>query len=753
MFMAWTIEDAIEGRRSAFATTRSQKLRASATQDRPPKLGGQSKRKQAAPCTDYEEILRTIPAAQVMDLEQPVLNPSSAVDEMHKQDDLPMRYYDDPPFLLRASTPKSLLKVFDFSKGPVLYNPAEHWLVFAPIGPIPVSPFFPEGLEVVGFFFPGQLMLVEASYTNIYEYDSEKEDRENPSSVFSGYVVNDEWATQASRPPEVPGPGYSQKGEYMWISAPALNDESGKRTSAPALSTEKRQNEAHSVLSAGALICITAAGREQQPEGTDKGLGDLWQSWLRGLGSRAPRQHTVNEQEHTQSNFRASWRWLRAVYAGDWVSEAEGRGKSGVGMERIPTELRGISASSAPLRQDLILTQSSCAPPTNAHAILENFVTDSPRIAEGTEGQAYIPRDLSILNNSSSTAIIQPPLSKSLPPTPAIASAVKDKGLMATGMVSSLRVRLDRRNTPTQKRVEARQLLTLVVTLQILHPLTLILVPRDLTRPVDFAVFTVVSGIIRSQSQRTQHGILLKPSVELKKHTFTPSIPRHGNMTIINNLFQSVAKTQYTSALDSPHFFRDRGSSAQKKWCAGKCDCDVTISALDPSGWSTGAISPVLNACVPFWQFWGIYSNSLMFAPNFGPFVNRSEFCSLSVEKKSKSSILSSALQNSPECASQFSAIPLFSKIWPLLVLNTIHQFHTVVAQRFTYFLEFVTEYEYLGKERVSGVKFEEYCLHSLYNELTGLRHVENASGIEQRVDLIGGGRSGRLLVTLVTGR
>ncbi|KAK7015061.1 hypothetical protein R3P38DRAFT_3205092 [Favolaschia claudopus] len=109
-----------------------------------------------------------------------------------------LSHYDSPPFLLRASTPKSLLKVFDFSKGPVLYNPAEHWLAFAPIGPIPISPFFPEGSEVVSFLFPSQPVPVEATYTDIYGYDSEKEDPENPSSVFSGYVVDEEWARLAT---------------------------------------------------------------------------------------------------------------------------------------------------------------------------------------------------------------------------------------------------------------------------------------------------------------------------------------------------------------------------------------------------------------------------------------------------------------------------------------------------------------------------------------------------------------------------
>ncbi|KAK7050661.1 hypothetical protein R3P38DRAFT_3174140 [Favolaschia claudopus] len=110
-----------------------------------------------------------------------------------------LSYYDNPPFLLRASTPKALLKVFDFSKGPVIYNPAEHWLAFAPIGPIPISPFFPEGTEIVGYLFPNHSVPVEASYTDIYGYDSEREDGQNPSSVFSGYVVDDEWATQTSR--------------------------------------------------------------------------------------------------------------------------------------------------------------------------------------------------------------------------------------------------------------------------------------------------------------------------------------------------------------------------------------------------------------------------------------------------------------------------------------------------------------------------------------------------------------------------
>ncbi|KAJ6465891.1 hypothetical protein C8R47DRAFT_1224206, partial [Mycena vitilis] len=104
-----------------------------------------------------------------------------------------LKYMNPAPFLLKKTTPSEVIQAIDFSKGPVWYNPEEHWLSWAPLA----SPTSTWGDDPVGYLFDDEPVKLTDEYVDHYPSGDDGEDPSVPQEIFAGHHVDQEWGNKA----------------------------------------------------------------------------------------------------------------------------------------------------------------------------------------------------------------------------------------------------------------------------------------------------------------------------------------------------------------------------------------------------------------------------------------------------------------------------------------------------------------------------------------------------------------------------
>ncbi|KAK6974476.1 hypothetical protein R3P38DRAFT_3239324 [Favolaschia claudopus] len=122
-------------------------------------------------------------------LSTPADIPPQVVDHLH-----------NPPRVLHPDTSKDIKRLFDFRKGPILYNPTEHWLGWCSPSELDLAPFA-EGVEdPIGFAFARDSgsVNVRPEYVDIPGGNSEASDDDRTLRAFAGYWIVRRWVDRAS---------------------------------------------------------------------------------------------------------------------------------------------------------------------------------------------------------------------------------------------------------------------------------------------------------------------------------------------------------------------------------------------------------------------------------------------------------------------------------------------------------------------------------------------------------------------------
>ncbi|KAK6966341.1 hypothetical protein R3P38DRAFT_3246455 [Favolaschia claudopus] len=110
-----------------------------------------------------------------------------------------VNYLDKPPLVLHPKTSLEVKRLFDFRKGPILYNPTEHWLGWCSPSALASAPFAEDLEDPLAFAFDPSSGSenVKAEYTDIPGGNSEASDEDRTLHAFAGYWIVRRWVDRA----------------------------------------------------------------------------------------------------------------------------------------------------------------------------------------------------------------------------------------------------------------------------------------------------------------------------------------------------------------------------------------------------------------------------------------------------------------------------------------------------------------------------------------------------------------------------